>query len=483
MKKLNRKNTGLLVDFPVKVIQIGEGNFIRGFADYLIDKLNADTGFNAGVAMVQPRSGGKIAKLKEQDGLFSVFSRGIENSENVDNFTIVSCVTKTIDPYIEYEDFLALARTKELEFFLSNTTEAGIAFNKEDIFKNAPHKSFPAKATAFLLERFRYFEGDPSSGLTFLPLELIPRNAERLKEEILRYADFWELPEDFRKWVMNHNLFYNTLVDRIVPGYPANDIEHFEERLGYQDNYLVTAEPYLFWAIETRENLNDRIPFDKISSNIVTVPDLEPYQKRKVRILNGMHTGMTAFSYLYGNRTVGQTFEDEFTGNFMRKTVFEEIIPGLELPEGEMKEYAEVIIERFQNPFLNHKLMDIALNSTSKIKQRLLPTIFLYQERYENLPLRLVYLFSCIIRLYDGIWKGQKIPVQDDPKVVSSLGEIWQLQSYAEIAEKVLQQSNIWGSDLNEIPNFKSAVALALENVERSGVEEGFRNYISSAKA
>lgn len=477
LQRLNRENSGLTEKLPIKIIQYGEGNFLRAFVDYIIDKLNKEANFNAGVAVIQPLAGGLVHMLNEQDGLYNLFMKGIRKGEEIQENVTISCIQRGIDPYKNYQQHLDLAKEEELEFLISNTTEAGIAFDESDTLKGYPHKSFPAKVTALLYERFKHFSGDSSKGLTIIPCELINHNADTLKEIILKYADLWELEADFKEWIEESNSFHNTLVDRIVPGYPKDEIESYQSQLKYEDNLIVSAEAFLLWVIEGGEKLKAKIPFDQIDENILIVDDLQPYRTRKVRILNGAHTTMVPFSILFGNETVKETVDHEFTGKFIREAVFEEINHTLSLSEEELNSFAEEVFDRFRNPFIKHQLTSIALNSISKFKVRVLPSLLSFQKKYNRLPERLTFAFACLLRFYDGKWQGSTLPVNDSDEVVSEMKMLWELNSYNEIAERILAKEEFWGEDLNGVPRLKDKIVNALELIDSRGIEDGFKEF------
>jgi len=476
-KRLNRKNAGIAEKLPIKVVQYGEGNFLRAFVDYIIDKLNKEADFNAGVAVVQPLATGLISILNEQDGLYNLFMKGIKKGEEIQENETVSCIQKGINPYENYQEHLDLAKEEELQFLISNTTEAGIAFDDSDTLEGYPHKSFPAKVTALLYKRFQYFKAAPDKGLTIIPCELINNNADTLKEIILKYAYSWKLELEFVNWLNESSSFHNTLVDRIVPGYPKDDIDAYQSQLKLEDKLIVSAEVFLLWVIEGGEKLKAQIPFDKIDENILIVDDLQPYRTRKVRILNGAHTTMVPFSILFGNETVKETVDHDFTGKFIRDAVFEEINPTLSLPSEELDSFAEEVFDRFRNPFIKHQLSSIALNSISKFKVRVLPSLVAFQKKYNRLPLRLTFAFACLMRFYDGKWKGKSLPVNDNEEVVSEMKRLWELHSYNEISEQVLAKKDFWDIDLNTVPELKDKIATALELIDSKGIEEGFKAF------
>ena len=482
MEKLTRENAKLTEALPIKVVQFGEGNFLRAFVDYVIDKLNKEANFNAGVAVIQPLAGGLVEMLNDQDGLYNLFMKGVKQGEEIQQQRNISCIQKGINPYKDYEEYLKLAEEESLEFIISNTTEAGIAYDDSDTLEGTPHKSFPAKLTALLYRRFKHFNADASKGLTIIPCELINYNADTLKKIILQYAQLWQLEDEFISWIDNSNSFHNTLVDRIVPGYPKDDIESYQSQLEFEDKLIVSAEVFLLWVIEGDEKLKAKIPFDKIDENIVVVKDMQPYRTRKVRILNGAHTTMVPFSILYGNETVKETVDDSFTGAFVKEAIFKEIIPTLSLSEEELKTFAEEVLDRFRNPFIKHQLASIALNSISKFKVRVLPSLLFFQTNCNRLPLHLVYAFACLIRFYRGDWNNQILPVNDDESVINEIKRIWENHSYQEISYAVLSNEKFWDVDLTTVPELQDKVALALELIESKGIEEGYKNFTEKAK-
>ncbi|MHA6279682.1 tagaturonate reductase [Salinimicrobium sp. CAU 1759] len=482
MERLNRKNSGLSQQLPLKILQFGEGNFLRAFVDYLIDKLNKEAGFNAGVAVVQPIDAGLVDLLNEQDGLYNLFMRGVKGGKEIQEKRTINCIQKSLNPYRDYSAYLDLATEEELQFLISNTTEAGIAFDETDELEKEPHNSFPAKVTALLYKRFQYFNGAADKGLTIIPCELINYNADNLKKIILQYVELWNLGENFKKWIEESNSFHNTLVDRIVPGYPRAEIDEYQSQLEFQDKLIVTAEVFLLWVIEGGEALKAKIPFDKIDENVLIVEDIQPYRTRKVRILNGAHTTMVPFALLSGKETVKETVDDDFTGKFVKNAIFEEINPTLDLAKEELNSFASEVLDRFRNPFIKHQLASIALNSVSKFKVRVLPSLREYQERKSALPVRLTFAFACLIRFYKGEWRGEKLPVQDDQQIINFFSSVWKKDDLEELTEEVLKKEDYWGQDLTAVPELKEQIVLALEELEDKGVEAGFRSFREKIK-
>ena len=474
---LSRKNLDITTQYPIKVVQFGEGNFLRAFVDYIIDKLNKEADFNAGVAVVQPLNGGLIPILKEQEGLYTLFMRGVKKGHLIDENRLISCIQNAINPYSEYENYLSLAKEESLEFLISNTTESGIAYDPTDTTFDTCPNSFPAKVTALLYKRFEHFNGATDKGLTIIPCELINYNADTLKAVILQYAQDWNLGDDFKLWIEKYNSFHNTLVDRIVPGYPKDDIESYEVKLDYKDKLIVSAEIFLLWVIEGDDKLLTKIPFNKIDENILVVSDMQPYRNRKVRILNGAHTGIVTVSLLYGNTTVKETMDDKFTGPFVQKMVFDEIGSVLPMPKSEVDSFAEEVFDRFRNPFIKHLLSSIALNSLSKFKVRVLPSLLAYSEKYGKLPVNLTFSLACLIRFYKGEWHGNSLPVQDDPQIVDFFNKIWKSDSYSDISQKVLSNTEFWDTDLTKIKGLVKAVADALQLIDAFGIEEALKQF------
>lgn len=474
---LNRANLGLENKLPIKVVQFGEGNFLRAFVDYAFQKLNKTINFSAGIAVVQPIDRGLISMLNEQDGLYTLFMKGVTKGKEIQEIELISNIMKGVDPYTNFNDFLSLAKEDELEFIISNTTEAGIAYVSSDKPEMQPPSSFPAKLTLLLFERFKYFNGNPDKGLTIIPCELINHNSETLKEIILQYINDWNLGEPFKLWLLNNNTFHSTLVDRIVPGYPKDQIEAYNSQLDYSDNLIVAAEVFLLWVIEGGDELKAKLPFHKMDLDVKIVADMQPYRTRKVRILNGAHTAMVPISILYGNNTVKETIDNEFTGDFINKAVFNEIIETLKMDRNELTSFADAVFDRFRNPFIKHQLADIALNSISKFKVRVLPSLIEYIDLHSKVPTNLTFAFACLIRFYKGVWQGKTLPIKDSAEIVEAFAKIWKSTDYLEVAKEVLSIEEYWGEDLNKVEDLTIAVALALKEIENNGIEKGFANF------
>ena len=468
---------GLEEKLPIKIIQFGEGNFLRAFVGYAFQELNKTTDFNAGIAVVQPIDKGLVNMLNDQDGLYTLFMKGVKKGEEIQNIELISNIVKAVDPYADFNGYLSLAKEASLEFIISNTTEAGIAYVSSDTANMQPPSSFPAKLTVLLHERFKHFNGDDSKGLTIIPCELINHNAQTLKDIILKYIDDWNLGNDFKTWVLESNAFHNTLVDRIVPGYPKDEIETYNSQLDYQDNLIVAAESFFLWVIEGGADLKAKLPFSKTLLDVKIVDDMQPYRTRKVRILNGAHTAMVPFSILYGNQTVKQSVDNPFTGELINKAVFNEIIDTLDKDKAELNSFADEVFDRFRNPFIIHNLSSIALNSISKFTVRVLPSLLGYVKIHKKLPTNLTFAFAALIRFYKGSWNGETLPVHDSDDIVAKFAEIWKSNDYLQIAKNSLSISEYWEEDLTKIDNLTEAVALVLKEIDAHGIEIGYANY------
>ena len=406
-----------------KIIQFGEGGFLRGFADWMLQIANEKADFGASVVVVQPIENGMCEMLSKQNCEYTHLCRGVEGVQ----FKKIDVISRCVNPYADFENYLKLAEQPEFRFVVSNTTEAGIVFDENAKITDKPCKAFPAKLTQLLHKRFTL----GLSGFVFLPCELIDRNGDNLKKCVLQTAKLWNLGEDFENWVEKENIFCNTLVDRINTGFPKD--ENID--LGYTDNMLNTSEYFHLWVIEGYKDLNREIPFDKCDLNVIVTDELERYRTRKVRILNGAHTSMVPYALLSGLETVKECTEDEVMSEHLRKCVFEEIIPTLDLPEDELKEYADNVMTRFANPYIKHYLSSIALNSVSKFKVRVLPSITEYIKRFDKKPETLLFSFAKLIEFY------KKGTPNDD-------AEIMEFMKTASVKE-ILGNEKLWDCDLS----------------------------------
>ena len=466
--------------YPEKVIQFGEGNFLRGFVDWQIDKMNEEADFNGSAVVVQPQEGGLIDMLNEQDGLYTLYLQGVQNGEAVKTHKIINSVSRGINPYRDYNEYLKLGENPEIRFIVSNTTEAGIAFDENDKLNEGCQKSYPGKLTALLYHRFVTFNGDSNKGLIIIPCELIDRNGEKLKEIVLKYAEIWNLGDDFVNWINKDNTFCCSLVDRIVPGYPRDTIDEVRAELGYDDNLVDVGEIFHLWVIEGPQSIKNELPIEKAGLNVKVVDDMTPYRTRKVRILNGPHTAMVPVAYLYGLETVGESVDHEVIGKYVHDLIYDEIIETLDLPHEELVEFADAIIERFQNPYVKHYLMSIALNSMSKYKTRDLPSLTEYLKRKGELPKKLVFSLAALIEFYKGKRGNENIELSDDEDILELYNTLWSnfdgtKEGLNKIVTSVLAYEKNWGMNLNDIPNLTQEVTKYLESIESLGIKEAIK--------
>ena len=483
MKTINDVIEKKYGNYPEKVLQFGEGNFLRAFVDWMIDKANRDGIYHGSIVLCQPIAQGLKDMINAQDGVYTLAMRGAENGQPVENIEVITSVSRCINPYENYEDLMEIARSADLEVVVSNTTEAGIAYHAGDKLTDRPPVSFPAKVTAFLYERYKAFHGDPEKGLLFLPVELIDNNGAELKRIVLQYAQEWELGQEFTDWVNTANEFTSTLVDRIVTGYPRDEISYFEEKLGYKDNIIDTSELFNLWVIEGDKKWADKLPVHKTDANVIWTDDVKPYKKRKVRILNGAHTSTVLAAYLAGFDIVGDFMKDDTVRTFMNNVIYQEVIPTLDLPKEELESFAAAVNDRFANPYIKHKLLDIALNSCSKFNARCLPSLLGYVEEKGVLPKCLTFSLAAFIKFYQGEWKdgvytgtrkdGTQYPLRDDESVIRFFADAWSENDAEGTAAAVLSNKDFWsGKDLTEVPGLKDAVAGYLKEMEEKDIKE-----------
>lgn len=455
---------------PIKVLQFGEGNFLRAFADWMIDLMNEQTDFNGSIQVVQPLPQGMVGLLNAQDCLYHVALNGIQQGKPFSSTRLITSVAEAINPFEHAEAFIEISKNPDLQFVISNTTESGIAYDNSDTDMLVLAKSFPGKVTQLLWLRFNHFKGAADKALYFMPCELIEKNADTLRQVILQYIELWNLSHAFKQWVLDHNIFCNTLVDRIVPGFPKDTINEIQQSIGYADKLVVTAEPFHLWVIEAPEVVQKAFPADKAGLQVKFVPDLTPYRTRKVRILNGAHTALVPVAYLRGLRTVKESVDDPTTGAFIREAIFEEIIPTLDLPANELEQFANDVIERFQNPFIKHELASIALNSISKFKVRVLPSLLQYQSITGRLPKRLVLSLTALIIFYKGSRNDIPTPVNDSPEIIDFFKIAWKEPTFEKVVTKVLSNMSFWGTDLTRINGLVAGVVSGKELLEQVSV-------------
>ena len=481
-------NGYVLKDAPVKVMQFGEGNFLRAFVDYFIDIANEKAGFNGKVKLVQPIANfPQMADwINEQEGLYTLYLRGSEKGQKVDAKRVISCVSDCVCPYQDgkWAEVLELARSEDLEIIVSNTTEAGIAYTQGDSeFDQVPPNSFPAKLTRVLYERYKAYNGAADKGLVILSCELIDNNGKELKKCCNNYAKDWNLDAAFIDWMNNANTFCSTLVDRIVPGRirDPKELAALEEANGYHDQALDVGEVFGVWVIEGPAGLEDKLPFKKAGVNVMVVPDVTPYKKRKVRILNGAHTGFVLGAYLAGFDIVRDCMHNDTVRGFMNKMLHEEIIPTLPLDKKDLEDFASAVEDRFNNPFVNHELMSISLNSTSKWRARNMPSFLEYVGKNGKLPTCLTMSFAAYIAFYSndvqeltdkGLVckraKGNEYTVSDDRWVLEFYNE-HKNDDVPTLVHAVMTNEQMWGQDLTKVPGFEEATVKNLTNIRENG--------------
>jgi len=472
---LNRRDfPGAL--YPERIIQFGEGNFLRAFVDWQIDLLNEHTDLNAGIAIVRPIKSDFPPSLSTQDGLYTTIIRGLnEQGEAVSDARLIRSVNREISVYDQYDEFLKLAHNPEMRFVFSNTTEAGISYHAGDKFEDAPAVSYPAKLTRLLFERFSHFNGAADKGWVIVPCELIDYNGDALRELVLRYAQEWALPAAFIQWINDANTFCSTLVDRIVTGYPRDEVAELEASLGYHDAFLDTAEHFYLFVIQGPKSLAQELRLDKLALNVLIVDDIKPYKERKVAILNGAHTALVPVAFQAGLDTVGEAMNDTEICAFVEKAIHEEIIPVLDLPRDELASFASAVTGRFRNPYIKHQLLSIALNGMTKYRTRILPQLLAGQQASGKLPARLTFALAALIAFYRAERNGESYPVQDDAHWLTRFQQLWtqhhdQQINTRELVTAVLSVSEHWEQDLTQVSGLVEQVAQDLDAILHQGM-------------
>ena len=479
MKALN-KTTAHKAIRPEKVIQFGEGNFLRAFVDWIIYNMNEKTDFNGSVVVVQPIEKGMIDMLNAQDCLYHVNLQGLDNGEPVNSLTKIDVISRALNAYTQTDEFMQLAEQPEMRFVISNTTEAGIAFDPACKLSDKPASSYPGKLTQLLYHRFCHFQGDMSKGLIVFPCELIFLNGHKLKECILQYIDLWELGDEFKHWFLNACGVYATLVDRIVPGFPRKEIDAIKAKLDYDDNMVVQGEFFHLWVIEAPASIADEFPADKAGLNVLFVPSEEPYHERKVTLLNGPHTVLSPVAYLSGINIVRDACLHPVIGKYINKVMCEELMETLNLPKEELQKFAADVLERFVNPFVDHQVTSIMLNSFPKYETRDLPGLKTYLARKGELPKGLVLGLAAIITYYKGGVRadGAEIVPNDAPEIMALLKELWATDDTRKVAEGVLAEESIWKSNLNTIPGLTDLVVQYLDSIQSVGMLETVKSIL-----
>ncbi len=461
---------------PVKVVQFGEGVFLRGFVDWIFYTLNQRECFHGSIAVVQPIAQGRVDELRGQDGLYTLYLRGIEQGQTRRERQIIDVISQCVNPYADFDCYLQLAENPDLQVVVSNTTEAGIAWLPGCSLQDRPAASYPAKLTQFLYHRYLTFSGDPAKGLILLPCELIDRNGDHLRDYILRHAAEWNLPDAFTIWLKNSCRFCNTLVDRIVTGFPRNEIAELQAEAGYQDDFYDTAEYFHLWVIEGKQE--SVLPFAEAGLNVIWTDNLARYRDRKVRVLNGLHTASFAAALLSGVETVGAALTDPDIHEYMTQTLYREIIPTLPLSRQESEQYAAAVLERFANPFIEHRWISIALNSISKFKVRVLPSLLAYGQQQKAQPQHLCFAFAALLLFYRGIADAKPT---DDQAIIDIFASAWaacdptSADSLDQLVRTLLGRTELWEQDLTLIPGLTGLVAEQLGKQINLGMREAVR--------
>ena len=492
MKALNKLTAPKAVA-PERIIQFGEGNFLRAFVDWIIYNMNQKTDFNASVVVVQPIERGMAEWLNGQDCLYHVNLQGRQNGEAVNTLTRIDCISRALNPYTQNAAFMALADQPEIRFVISNTTEAGITFDPNCKFTDAPASSYPGKLTQLLYRRFKTFNGCPRKGLIIMPCELIFLNGHHLKECIYQYIDLWK--EDigadydaFKAWFTNSCYVCATLVDRIVPGFPRKEIKQIQEKICYADNLVVQAEIFHLWVIEkptnmSIEELRAEFPAEKAGLHVLIAESEAPYHERKVTLLNGPHTVLSPVAYLSGVNIVRDACNHPIIGQYIHKVQFEELMQTLNLPMDELEQFGADVLERFNNPYVDHQVTSIMLNSFPKYQTRDLPGLKVYLERKGELPKGLVLGLAAIITYYKGGVREDGAPItpNDAPEIMQLLTDLWATGDTRKVAEGVLAAKDlIWGEhgDLNQIPGLTDLVTAYLNDIQEKGMLETVKSIL-----
>lgn len=499
MKRLDRSiadTQGVVSEpYPVKVLQFGEGNFLRAFIDWMIAQLNGKGLFGGRVTVVQPLAQGMIDVMAEQDSLYTLLLRGVQDGEVVVDRQIIDVIERGLNVYTQFDDYLKEAENPELRIIVSNTTEAGIVLRSADQPADAPPVSFPGKLLRLLRHRYDVFGGAQDKGFLLFPCELIEKNGDTLREVLMQLSKQW-YPEDatFHEWLYSANVFFNTLVDRIVSGYPRAEADTLCETFGYEDQLIDTGEIFHFLAVEGPAEFKREFPLVQAGLNVKWCDDLTPYRTRKVRILNGAHTMTVLAAHLCGLETVEDCTKDPLFSRYLKHGIFEEIMPTLELPADELRSYGRAVLERFSNPYIRHLLLSISLNSVSKFKTRVLPSLLEYRQRKGEWPTLLTASFAALVLFYRGDSRagdgmqatraldGATYTINDDADVLDWFLSQWQqedgqsLESCERLMTKVLQQSAFWGQDLADRQGLARQTAAALDAMLHDGVKSALSN-------
>lgn len=482
MKRLNR-SLYQTKERPVRILQFGEGNFLRAFIDNFIQILNNKELINSNVAVVQPMPFGRIEAMREQDGLYTLFLEGISKGKVVKEHQIIDVISQLVDPFKSLDVYLDLAKSKDLEVIISNTTEAGIAYVAEKLDASVTPQSFPGKLLLFLKTRYDAFDDKKEAVLDIVPCELIDYNGDTLKTILEKLARFNAFSDEFISWLIEGNRYYNTLVDRIVPGYPKNDAQEIETSLGYLDHSIVKGEIFHLWVIDgPTQYLKKVLPFDKSGLNVHFVESIVPYKQRKVKILNGSHTALVPVAYLNGERAVRESVENKLLNQYLNHFIFEEVVPTIDLPKDEMDAFAKSVLERYRNPFIHHLLISIALNSMTKYKTRVLPTVLDF-DKQGKIAYHALFAFAAWIVFYRGKdLSGDIIALNDDQVFIDMFNNLWKNDSVTTIIAKVTQLEH-WETNYLAKKDIQALLVKYVNWILNDGIEKALISLMEGSES
>lgn len=480
---------------PEKVLQFGMGALLRGLPDYYIDKANKQGIFNGRVVVVKSTTGGDADAFRRQDGLYTLCSRGIINGETVEENIVSAAISRVLSAKSEWQAILACAANPDLEVVISNTTEVGLVLQPDDDIRSNPPDSFPGKLLAILYERYKVFNGAKDKGLVIVPTELVPGNGDLLESIMEELAHRNNLDYQFIDWLENCNYFCNSLVDRIVPGkLPTPQQTEIEQELGYKDHLMIISEPYHRWLIEADTTVAKKLSFAEADGNIVISEDIAQYKELKLRILNGAHTVCCGLAYLAGYHTVQEAMADDQFSGFLTRLIYQEIIPSVvddNITEEAARSFAETVIERFSNPYIEHQWLTISMQYSSKLRLRVLPVIARYYERENAVPSHIALGFAAYILFMNTsqdatgkVWgKLNERNYQVSDSKASLCVNIWSRYTGKELVQQILANEELWGMDLNTNPGFTSAVTEYLEELQLSGANAALGRFSGFAVA
>lgn len=468
-------------NLPEKILQFGTGVLLRGLCDYFVDEANRRGIFNGRIVVVKSTDRGDASAFDAQDNLYTLCVKGLQDGQPVEEYTVCSAISRTLSARNQWTDILAFARSPDLQIVVSNTTEVGIQLVEGEDIRATPPASFPGKLVAVLYERWRHFGGTPDSGLVIVPTELLPDNGTALQEICLELAHRNSLEPEFIDWLESANAFCNSLVDRIVPGKPnAGDIAKLESQLGYRDELLIVSEVYRLWAIEGDERVRQTLSFAEADSSVVVAPDIEMYRELKLRLLNGTHTLLCGLNFLSGKNAVRESMTTPDNAAFIESLMLHELAPAIpyDISAEQAETFGRQVLDRFRNPFIEHKLLSITVQYTAKMRMRNVPLLQTYYRRFGHTPERFVLGFAGYLHFmkavreesgqYFGERDGESYPIQDDQAA-------WFYQLYREtddpatVVARTLANTHFWGTDLNQLPDFAEALTRCLTALREQG--------------